>query len=196
MILNRRRITGLVIAVALLGSTASAQEYKAQQRAPRAALIGFLLTSSLESPEGRVLIEAFRQGLRERGYVEGQNIVVEYRGADGMFERLPTLATELAHLNPNVIVATSIPVTRAVQQAATTIPIVATAMGDPVRDGFVASLAKPGGNITGLTFLGPELVPRVEQPSRFDLVINLKTASVLGVAIPQTLRLQAAGLIE
>ena len=118
------------------------------------------MTGSLESRESRVGLDAFRQGLRERGYVEGQNIVVEYRAADGKIERLPGLASDLARLKVDLIVATGTPLARAAQQATTTIPIVSAVMGDPVGDGLVASLARPGGNITGLTFLGPELVPK------------------------------------
>jgi len=118
------------------------------------------VTGSLESPEVRVRRDAFRTGLRELGYVEGQNIVIEYRGADGKIERLLGLATELTRLKVDLIMAVATPAARAAQQATTAIPIVATAMGDPVRDGLVGSLARPGGNVTGTTFLGPELVPK------------------------------------
>ena len=104
--------------------------------------------------------DAFRLGLTELGYIEGRNIAIEYRAADGKIERLPGLATELVGLKVDLIVALATPAGRAAQQATTTIPIVVTAMGDPVRDGLVASLARPGGNITGTTFLGPELVPK------------------------------------
>ena len=86
--------------------------------------------------------------------------MVEYRAADGKLERLSGLASELSRLKVDLIVAGATPGTRAAQQATSTIPIVGVNMGDPVRDGFVASLAKPGGNITGTTFLGPELVPK------------------------------------
>jgi putative ABC transport system substrate-binding protein len=130
------------------------------QQPAKVARIGYLVTGVLESPETRVLLDAFRQGLRERGYVEGQNIVIEYRAADGKLERFPTLATELVRLKVDLIVAGNTPAARAAQQATTTVPIVAPVMGDPVGDGLVASLARPGGNITGLTFLGPELVPK------------------------------------
>ena len=130
------------------------------QQAGKVARIGFLLTGSLAYPETQATIEAFRQGLGEHGYIEGQNIVVEYRAADGMIERLPALATELTRLKVDLIVAGATPGARAAQQATTTIPIVGVSMGDPVRDGLVASLAKPGGNVTGTTFLGPELVPK------------------------------------
>jgi ABC-type uncharacterized transport system substrate-binding protein len=92
--------------------------------------------------------------------VEGQNIVIEYRAADGKLERFPALAAELVQLKPEVIVAQGTPAARAAQQATSTVPIVTPVMGDPVGDGLVASLARPGGNITGLTFLGPELVAK------------------------------------
>jgi putative ABC transport system substrate-binding protein len=146
----------IAVALLLLASTFAVEA----QPAAKVARIGFLVTGSLESPETRVSLDAFRQGLRERGYVEGQNIVIEYRAADGKIDRFPGLATELARLKVDLILAASTPAARAVQQVTTTIPIVATAMGDPVGDGLVASLARPGGNITGLTFLGPELVPK------------------------------------
>jgi len=124
----------------------------------KVARIGYLVTGLLESPETRVTLDAFRQGLRERGYVEGQNIVIEYRSAGGKLERFPALASELARLKVDLIVAVNTPAARAAKQATTVIPIVTPVMGDPIGDGLVASLARPGGNITGLTFLGPELV--------------------------------------
>jgi putative tryptophan/tyrosine transport system substrate-binding protein len=104
--------------------------------------------------------EAFRRGLQELGHVEGQNLVIHDRIAHGQVELLPSLATELVQLNVDVLVAGATPGARAASQATKTIPIIAPAMGDPVADGLVASLARPGGNITGSTFLGPELVPK------------------------------------
>ena len=122
--------------------------------------IGYLTTGSLELPETRVALNAFRQGLRELGYFDGQNIVIEVRAADSKIERFPALASELIGLKVDVIVASNSLSGRAAQQATTTIPIVVPVMGDPVGDGLVATLARPGGNITGLTFLGPQLVPK------------------------------------
>jgi len=151
---TRRQFIG-----ALAGGLVAPLAAEAQQAA-KVARIGFLLFGPLDSPETRQLIETYRQGLRERGYVEGQNIVIEYRSADGKLDRLPGLATELARLKVDLIVAGNTPMARAAQQATTTIPIVAPAMGDPVGDRLVASLARPGRNITGSTFLGPELVPK------------------------------------
>ena len=101
--------------------------------------------------------EAFQQGLRELGYVEGKNMVIEWRGADGKRDRVPTLAAELVSLKVDVIVTSGATDTRAAKAATAAIPIVMTNDGDPVGNGFVASLARPGGNITGLSTLSPEI---------------------------------------
>ncbi len=103
------------------------------------------------------LVEAFRLGLRERGYVEGQNITIEFRSAEGKLERLPDVASELVRLKVDVIMTGTTPLIRAAQQATRTIPIVMGNSTDPVGDGFVVSLARPGGNITGLSSLSLEL---------------------------------------
>jgi putative ABC transport system substrate-binding protein len=102
-------------------------------------------------------IQAFREGLSQLGYVEGRNILIEWRSADGKAERLPDLAAELVRLHVDVIVTHSTPAIRAVQRATATIPIVMANVGDPVSEGFVASYARPGGNITGFTNLSPDL---------------------------------------
>ena len=154
-VLKRFRSLQTAICVFVLSAVPLAGE---AQQPTKIARIGFLMTGSLESPEVRVILDAFRQGLRERGYVEGQNIVIEYRSAAGKLERFPTLASELARLKVDLIVAVNTPAARAARQATTVIPFVTPVMGDPLGDGLVASLARPGGNITGLTFLGPELV--------------------------------------
>ena len=151
---RREFIGGVALSLVAVPRGVDAQQTRG---APR---IGYLTTGSLESPGPRRLIDALRQGLRERGYVEGQNIVIEYRGADGKYDRLAGLASELVGLKVDVIVAPATPAARAAQLATTMIPIVASVMQDPVGDGLVASLARPGGNITGLTVLGPELVPK------------------------------------
>ena len=115
--------------------------------------IGHLIATS-DSP-GR--INAFRDGLRDLGYIEGKNIIIEWRHGEGKLDRLPALAAELVRLNVSVIVSAGPPDTRAAKQATDKIPIVMTQDADPVGSGFVASLARPGGNITGLSTLAPEL---------------------------------------
>jgi putative ABC transport system substrate-binding protein len=117
--------------------------------------MALLDTSSMAAREH--LWDGFRQGLRELGYVEGQNLTVESRWADGRTERLPGLAAELVRLKADLIVAAGTPAALAVKQATTTIPIVMVGVGDPVTLGLVASLARPGGNITGLTTVNIEL---------------------------------------
>lgn len=130
------------------------------QPAAKVPRIGLLSFGSPGSPETEAAFEALRRGLREQGYVEGRNIVIEYRLADGSLERLHALAAELVRLDVDIVVAGSTPGARAALKATTTIPIVSPAMGDPVGDGLVASFARPGGNLTGSTFLGPHLVAK------------------------------------
>ena len=127
---------------------------EAQQPAqvPRIGLL--IATSPTTNP---VRIEAFRQGLRELGYVEGKNIIFEYRYAEGKIALLPALLDELVRLKVDVIVAGGPSVTRAAKKTTVTIPIVMTWDYDPVGNGFVVSLARPGGNITGLATLAPEI---------------------------------------
>jgi ABC-type uncharacterized transport system substrate-binding protein len=145
--------------LAALATCAWPLAVRAQERG-KVARIGFLSTRSVESPDSAVMLDALRQGLHERGYVEGHNIAIEVRGADGQIERFPARARELVDFKLDVIVASNSLAARAVQQATSTIPIVVPVMGDPVGDGLVTSLARPGRNITGLTFLGPALVPK------------------------------------
>ncbi|MBI4487519.1 MAG: ABC transporter substrate-binding protein [Deltaproteobacteria bacterium] len=125
------------------------------QQAKKVHRIGFL---SLSSASGNLpRIEAFRQGLRELGYVEGQSFVIDYPYAEGKSDRLPNLAADLVSLKVDVIVAPGTGPVSAAKQATRTIPIVMVNAADPVGDGFVSSLARPGGNITGLTNIAPDL---------------------------------------
>ena len=140
------------LAVLLLALTFPAEA----QQPKRIARIGWLEISS-RNPEALRMIEMFRKGLRDIGWVEGQNVAIEYRFADGKAERLPDLAAELVRLKVDVIATHSGAPVRAAKQTTSTIPIVMAVIGDPVADGTVASLARPGGNITGLTILSPEL---------------------------------------
>lgn len=129
------------------------------QQATRARRIGCLYFST-RSGVGQRYFSAFREGLRDFGYVEGQNIAFEYRSAEGRFERFPTLAAELVRLRVDLIAALSNGATRGALRATRTIPIVCFNLGDPVGEGLVASLARPGGNVTGFTIFGIELVPK------------------------------------
>jgi putative ABC transport system substrate-binding protein len=145
--------------IAALGGTALAYPLAARAQQPARILrIGYLGYSSPALEQS--LVEAFQQGMRELGYVDGQNVAIEYRSAEGKLDRLPQLAAELVGLNVDVIVTLATPGALAAKKATTTIPIVVAAMADPARDGLVTSLARPGGNITGSTFLGPELIPK------------------------------------
>jgi putative ABC transport system substrate-binding protein len=126
------------------------------QQATKVARIGYLATNHLAASPPH-LHEAFRQGLRDLGYVEGRNVVIEYREAGGKLERLPALAAELVALNVDVIVAPTIVAALAAKQVTRTLPIVFFG-SDPVTSGLVTSLARPGGNVTGLSGLSPELV--------------------------------------
>ncbi len=150
--MQRRGFIAVVGGAAVWPLAAWAQQLK---NVPR---IGFLTTGSVE--QTRASLKASHQGLREYGYTDGQNILVEFRAADSKVERLSALASDLVRLNVDLVVAQNSLVAREMQQATRTIPIVVPVMGDPVGDGLVASLARPGGNITGLTFLGPQLVPK------------------------------------
>jgi len=144
-------MSNLVLLAALLFWITPAAE---AQQPGRTARIGVLL---FNTPESHPDLLAFRESLRQRGYVEGQNIVLEYRSAESN-ERLPALAAELVKRRPDAIVVPSYtPAMRAAKEATRTIPIVVITAGDPVGSGLVASLAQPGGNVTGLTVMSPEL---------------------------------------
>ena len=141
--------------------------------------IGYLGVNSLNvNPDRR---EAFRQGLRELGYVEGKNIVIEWRSAEGKQDRLPALAAELVRLKVDIIIAGGPPSTRAAKEATITIPIVMGFDNDPVADGFVASLARPGGNITGLATLAPEISGKLLELLK-EVVPRLFRVAVLGTS--------------
>ena len=148
---RRKKWAGVVTLV--LGLSTGGAVAQAQQPAgiPR---IGILIASAASSVSARV--ETFRQRLRELGYVEGKNILIEYRYAEGKVERLPELAADLVHLKVDIIV-TAGPATLAAKKATATIPIVFTAANDPLGTGVVSSLARPGGNITGLSVMAPDL---------------------------------------
>jgi putative ABC transport system substrate-binding protein len=186
------------------------------QQQPRIARIGFLsaVSASTITIVGRM--EAFRQGLRELGYVEGKNILIDYRYADGKQDRLRELATDLVRLKVDVIVSGGPTATRPAKEATTTIPIVMGFDNDPVGSGFVTSLARPGKNITGLSTLHPEIsgkqleilkeiIPKLArvavlgnwaQPGNTEALREVKSAAgTLGLEL-QHLEIRTAGDIE
>src|SRR5580765_3648578 len=142
-------VVAIGVAFTMAGAVTQAQQ---PTKVPR---IGYLAVNSLSDNAAR--IDAFRQGLRELGYVEGKNIIIEWRSAEGKPDRLPALAAELVSLQVDVLVSYGPTPTRAAKKATTKVPIVMSFDGDPVGSGVVASLARPGGNITGLSSLAPEI---------------------------------------
>ena len=145
------RLIGLAVILAVSLTLAPLAAHA--QQAAKPPRIGYLATNLGANPHPP---EAFRQGLRDLGYVEGRNVVIEYRDAEGKFERLPALAAELVALKVDVIVAPGTPSALVAKRATGTIPIVFPVAIDPVTSGLVTSLARPGGNVTGLSALIPE----------------------------------------
>jgi len=170
--MKRREFIGLV------SSAAAAWPLSARAQQPKVYRVGFLLGATGESVAS--LFHALKEGLRERGYVEGRNIAFEQRYADGRMERLPDLAAELVRLDVDVIVTGTNVHVAAVLHATTTIPIVMVFAADPVGSGFIASLARPGGNVTGLSAdAGPELWTKYLALLR-EIVPKLSRVGVLG----------------
>ena len=157
------------VLVALAAAVATPLRALAQQRPPKIARIAYLdVTSSA------LWAQALQAGLRDLGYIEGKNIVIEFRRPEGKYERLGALAAELVQLKPDVIVAVSTPAIQAAQRATATIPIVMLLTGDPISAGFISSLARPGGNITGL--------------SNLNIDVSSKYLELLRVAVPKLAR--------
>jgi putative ABC transport system substrate-binding protein len=148
----KKRITLPTLCVMLLAFSMSPVQAQQPAKVPR---ISYLMGSTPEVQSART--DALRQGLRELGYVEGKNIIIEWRSAEGKLDSLPALAAELVRLKVDVIVSSGPSPTRAAKEATSTIPIVMTQDDDPIGSGFVASLARPGGNITGLATFAPEI---------------------------------------
>ena len=151
--MRRREFVGLLGGVA--ATTIWPRASRAQQSSGKVFRIGFLGLPAADGLPKRT--EAFRAGLRDLGYQEGRDVVIEYRWADSNYDRLPALMAELINLRVDVIVTHGTPGVMAAKQATSTIPIVIAVVGDAVASGLVASLARPGGNVTGLTFFQPEL---------------------------------------
>ena len=149
------------------------------QTSNKVARIGFVSATPLSAIQTR--IDAFRQGLRELGHIEGKNILVEYRDGEGNADRFSAIAAELVHLKVDVIVTGGPTVTHAIKQATSTIPIVMAQDSDPVGSGFVASLARPGGNVTGLSTLAPELSGKQLELLK-EIIPKLARVAVLGTS--------------
>jgi putative ABC transport system substrate-binding protein len=169
----REKILSLALSATLLALSVPAHA----QQAAKVPRIGYL--SALSPSAESTRIEPFRQGLRELGYVEGQNITIEYRFAEGKTDRLSDLAAELVRLRVDVIVGGGDSVIRAAKKASSTVPIVMSFFPDPVALGFVASLGRPGGNITGLSLLAPELGGKRLELLK-EVVPRLSRVAVLG----------------
>jgi putative ABC transport system substrate-binding protein len=173
-ILRRQlRFAGFALCAMLFALCISAEA----QQPKRVARVGFLSATSPSTISART--DAFRQGLRELGYLEGKNIFIEFRYAEGKVDRLPALAAELGRLKVDAIVTAGPTVTRPVKEATSTIPIVMTFDDDPVGSGFAASLAWPGGNITGLSTLNPEIAGKQLELLK-QVVLKLARVAVLG----------------
>jgi len=153
--MNSRRTFLVTVTGALLTAPLAA----VAQPTGKVHRLGYLGSTSASGYHAQ-LLEAFRRGLRELGYVEGRNLTIEYRWAEGRYDQLPALAAELIRLPVDLIVTHGTPGSRAAKQATTTIPIVMAISGDAVATGLVATLARPGGNITGSTFFFPELMAK------------------------------------
>jgi putative ABC transport system substrate-binding protein len=167
--------------ITFLGGTAAtwplaAHAQQTISRTGKTPRVGVLLPGP--AAHSAVTLEPFYRGLRELGYIVGQNIAIEQRNGDWKPDRFPALATELVGLKVDILVAWSTPTARAAKQVTNSIPIVAGVMADPVGDELVASLGRPGGNVTGTTFLGPELVPKRLQLLR-DVVPGLVRVAAL-----------------
>ena len=171
----KKKLTVLALG-AMLFALCSVSEAQQPAKIPR---IGYLQVTASSAVAART--EAFRQGLRELGYVEGKNIVIEWRFAEGKADRLPALAAELVRLKVEVIVTSGPTVTRSAKEATVTIPIVMAFDNDPVGNGFVASLARPGGNITGLSTLAPEISGKQLELLK-EIVPKLSRVAVLGTS--------------
>jgi putative tryptophan/tyrosine transport system substrate-binding protein len=177
--------------LAMLGG-AAAWPFAARAQQPAMPVLGFLNGGTAEGYAP--MVAAFRQGLNEAGYVEGRNVAIEYRWAEGHYDRLPALAADLVQQKVTVIAATSTPAALAAKAATSTVPIVFTTGGDPIKLGLVASLGRPGGNLTGVTTLNVEVGPKRLELARelfpgattFALLVN--PASPLAATVSKDLQ--------
>ena len=183
--------------ITLLGGAASAWPLAARAQQPATSTIGFV--SSRAPGESAGVVAAFRQGLGEAGFVEGQNLAIAFRWAEGRYDRLPALVAELVNLRVAVLFAAGgTPSALAAKEATSTIPVVFSAVNDPVRLGLVPSLNRPGGNVTGMSLLNPELVAKSAQflkeavpaAAVIAFLVNPSgpSAEIYGKEVPATVR--------
>jgi putative ABC transport system substrate-binding protein len=202
------RLIGLAVVLAV-SLTLAALGTAGAQPAEKVPRVGYLNPGSSSDPVRQRRLEALRHGLRELGYVEGQNIALEPRWAEGKYDRYPSLAADLVRSKVDVIVAWSGLATKAAQEATRTIPIVMSLVNDPVGSGLVASLARPGGNVTGTTITAPdvvgkrlellrEVVPKVSRVAVLQHPDNPASASMVreaeAAALALGVRLQILGV--
>jgi putative ABC transport system substrate-binding protein len=190
------RLIGLVLALAFTLAPLAGEA----QQARSVARIGFLGATTSTGYAGQ--IEALRAGLRDLGYVEGQTILIEYRWAEGIYERLPDLARDLVRLKVDLIVTHGVPGVSAAKNATDTVPIVMAIVGDAVAFGLVTNVARPGGNVTGSSFFGPEIIAKrleilkeiAPNASRVALLFNPDNRAMRAVLNELATRARALGL--
>jgi len=196
-------------AILLLAVQAGVAVSQPASKVPR---VGYISPGASSNPARVARLDAFRQGLREQGYVEGQNIVIEPRWAEGKYDRYAELTAELVRSKVDVLVTVGAAGSQAAKRATKTIPIVMTVVNDPLGGGLVESLAHPGGNLTGLSMMAPDLVGKqlqvlaeiVPKLSRVAILSNpdspgsgnLKTAKAIGMTIPHEVLVRADQVIQ